>query len=72
MSMRPLLSCTVILAFAALAFLGLVKGGTKLRFTLPKDPGWLDSRGAQEFEFFYGANCPRISPPPLLTVWMLE
>jgi H+/Cl- antiporter ClcA len=32
----------VVLAFAALAFLGLVKGGTKLWFTLPKDPGWLD------------------------------
>jgi H+/Cl- antiporter ClcA len=32
----------VVLAFASLAFLGLVKGGTKLWFTLPKDPGWLD------------------------------
>ncbi len=32
----------VVLAFAALAFLGLVKGGTKLWFTLPKDPGWFD------------------------------
>ena len=32
----------VVLAFAALAFLGLLKGGTKLWFTLPKDPGWLD------------------------------
>jgi len=32
----------VVLAFAALAFLGLVKGGTKLWFTLPKNPGWLD------------------------------
>ena len=32
----------VVLAFAALAFLGLVKGGTDLWFTLPKDPGWLD------------------------------
>jgi len=32
----------VVLAFAGLAFLGLVKGGTKLWFTLPKDPGWLD------------------------------
>src|SRR5690242_17845351 len=30
----------VVLAFAALAFLGLLKGGTKLWFTLPKDPGW--------------------------------
>jgi H+/Cl- antiporter ClcA len=34
----------VVLAFAALAFLGLLKGGTKLWFTLPKDPGWLDGR----------------------------
>jgi chloride channel protein, CIC family len=32
----------VVLAFAALAFSGLVKGGTKLWFTLPKNPGWLD------------------------------
>jgi H+/Cl- antiporter ClcA len=32
----------IVLAFAGLAFLGLVKGGTKLWFTLPKDPGWLD------------------------------
>jgi H+/Cl- antiporter ClcA len=32
----------VVLAFAALAFLGLLKGGTKLWFTLPKDPGWFD------------------------------
>ena len=32
----------VALAFGALAFLGLVKGGTNLWFTLPKDPGWLD------------------------------
>jgi H+/Cl- antiporter ClcA len=32
----------VVLAFAALAFLGLLKGGTKLWFTLPKDAGWLD------------------------------
>ena len=32
----------VVLAFAALAFLALVKGGTKLWFTLPKNPGWLD------------------------------
>jgi H+/Cl- antiporter ClcA len=32
----------VVLAFAGLAFLGLVKGGTKLWFTLPKNPGWLD------------------------------
>jgi H+/Cl- antiporter ClcA len=32
----------VVLAFAALAFLGLVKAGTKLWFTLPKGPGWFD------------------------------
>jgi H+/Cl- antiporter ClcA len=32
----------VVLGFAALAFLGLLKGGTKLWFTLPKDPGWWD------------------------------
>ena len=32
----------VVLAFAGLAFLGLVKGGTELWFTLPKHPGWFD------------------------------
>ncbi|MGO9904130.1 MAG: chloride channel protein [Solirubrobacteraceae bacterium] len=32
----------IVLAFGSLAFLGLVKGGTNLWFTLPKDPGWLD------------------------------
>ena len=32
----------VVLAFAGLAFLGLVEGGTDLWFTLPEDPGWLD------------------------------
>ena len=32
----------VVLAFASLAFLGLVKGGTNLWFTLPKNPGWFD------------------------------
>ena len=32
----------VVLAFAALAYLGLVSGGTDLWFTLPKDPGWMD------------------------------
>ena len=32
----------VVLAVASLAFLGLVKGGTNLWFTLPKNPGWLD------------------------------
>jgi H+/Cl- antiporter ClcA len=31
----------VVLAVAALAFLGLVKGGTNLWFTLPKNPDWL-------------------------------
>ena len=32
----------LVLAFAALAFLGLLKGGTKLWFTLPDNPGWFD------------------------------
>ena len=32
----------VVLAFASLAFLGLVEGGGDLWFTLPKNPGWLD------------------------------
>jgi H+/Cl- antiporter ClcA len=32
----------VVLAFAALVFLALVKGGTNLWFALPKNPGWLD------------------------------
>ena len=31
----------VVLAVAALAFLGLLKGGTKLWFTLPQNPDWL-------------------------------
>lgn len=30
----------LVLAVAALAFLGLLKGGTKLWFTLPKNPDW--------------------------------
>ena len=30
----------LVLAVAALAFLGLLKGGTKLWFKLPADPGW--------------------------------
>jgi len=30
----------VVLAFAGLAFLGLLKGGTKLWFKLPKNPDW--------------------------------
>ena len=32
----------VVLAFASLAFLGLIEGGTDLWFTLPKNPGWFD------------------------------
>ncbi len=40
--MRYAASFGVVLAFAALAFLALVKGGTKLWFTLPKNPGWFD------------------------------
>ena len=32
----------VVLAFAGLAYLGLISGGTDLWFTLPQDPGWLD------------------------------
>ena len=32
----------VVLGFAALAFLGLIKHGTKLWFTLPDNPGWFD------------------------------
>jgi len=40
--MRDAAGFGVVLGFAALAFLGLLKGGTKLWFTLPKDPGWLD------------------------------
>src|SRR5262249_14476451 len=34
----------VVLGFASLAFLGLLKGGVKLWFTLPKDPGWFDGK----------------------------
>jgi H+/Cl- antiporter ClcA len=40
--MRDAALLGVVLAFAALAFLGLLKGGTKLWFTLPNDPGWFD------------------------------
>src|SRR5262245_57165277 len=40
--MRDAALLGVVLAFAALAFLGLLKGGTKLWFTLPKDPAWFD------------------------------
>ncbi len=32
----------VVLAFAGLAFLGLVSAGTDLWFTLPANPGWFD------------------------------
>ena len=32
----------VVLAFAGLAFLGLVSGGMNLWFTLPEHPGWFD------------------------------
>lgn len=41
-TMRDAALLGVVLAFAALAFLGLLKAGTKLWFTLPKDPGWFD------------------------------
>ena len=34
----------VVLAFAALAFLGLLKGGTNLWFTLPKNPTWFSGQ----------------------------
>jgi H+/Cl- antiporter ClcA len=34
----------VVLSFVALAFLALLKDGTKLWFKLPKDPGWLDGK----------------------------
>ena len=40
--MRNAVVFGVVLAFLALAFLGLVKGGTDLWFTLPEDPGWFD------------------------------
>ncbi len=40
--MRYALLFGVVLAFVSLAFLGLVNGGTKLWFSLPKHPGWLD------------------------------
>src|SRR3954449_7408209 len=40
--MRHAVLLGVALAFVALAFLGLVQGGTDLWFTLPEDPGWLD------------------------------
>ena len=40
--MRYAAAFGVALAFVALAFLGLVKAGTNLWFTLPKNPGWFD------------------------------
>ena len=40
--MRNAVVFGVVLAFAALAFLGMVNAGTNLWFTLPKNPGWLD------------------------------
>ena len=40
--MRYAAAFGVALAFAALAFLWLVKAGTNLWFTLPKNPGWFD------------------------------
>ncbi len=40
--MRHAVVFGVVLAFVALAFLALVKGGTDLWFTLPKHPGWFD------------------------------
>jgi H+/Cl- antiporter ClcA len=40
--MRHAVLLGVVLAFVALAFLGLVSGGTDLWFTLPDDPGWFD------------------------------
>ena len=38
--MRDAVTFGVVLAFAALAFLGLVTVGSNLWFTLPEDPGW--------------------------------
>ncbi len=34
----------IALGVLSLAFLGLLKGGTKLWFTLPSDPGWFDGK----------------------------
>ena len=42
--MRYAAAFGVVLAFAALAFLGVVKAGTKLWFTLPENPGWFDGQ----------------------------
>ena len=42
MRMRYAALFGVILAFAALVYLGLIKAGTNLWFTLPNNPGWLD------------------------------
>src|SRR4051794_14541685 len=40
--MRYAAAFGVVMAFASLAFLGLVGGGTDLWFSLPSDPGWFD------------------------------
>ncbi|MGZ4185485.1 MAG: chloride channel protein [Solirubrobacteraceae bacterium] len=40
--MRYAAAFGVALAFVALAFLGVVKAGTNLWFTLPTNPGWFD------------------------------
>ena len=40
--MRNAVIFGVVMAFAALAFLGMVEAGTNLWFTLPESPGWLD------------------------------
>src|SRR3954454_24849712 len=42
--MRTAVVFGVVLAFAALAFLWAVEAGTKLWFTLPENPGWLDGQ----------------------------
>src|SRR5262245_21738830 len=34
----------VVLGFVSQSFLGLLKGGVRLWFTLPKDPGWFDGK----------------------------
>ena len=44
--MRNAVVFGVVLAFAALAFLGLVGAGTDLWFTLPETPaGWMGTSG---------------------------
>ena len=52
----------VVLAFASLAFLGLVDRGTNLWFTLPNNPGWLDGSlwwVAAAASFVLAASFPR-------------